>query len=144
MDYYTVDDDTLILYLNPSRELGIDVNSSPTAELFVSYQEGIAEVLLDREPLIGLKEEEVLALIRSENVFANYKAHEIDEAANITYVGNIHVEGRYLMQKLVDTSGDLEISYANLSNNPAQTTFSLAWTNRAILNYTLISNLTGV
>jgi len=88
--------------------------------------------------------DEVVALIRDENVFANYKTQELDEVGTITYVGQVKTTSEWFITRITDTSGDLQIDYANVSNNATRTNFTSAWTNRASLNYTVISNLTGL
>jgi hypothetical protein len=79
------------------------------------------------------------------DMFANYKTHELDEASNITYVGQISARsGAWLVSRITDTSGDLAIVYANESNNGAYSTLASAWSNRVGLTYTTIDNLTGI
>jgi hypothetical protein len=88
--------------------------------------------------------DEVIALIRSEDVFANYTTQDVDDVGSIIYIGQVKVTGEWLVTLVTETLLDLNLVYANVSNNPGKTSFSLAWTNRATLNYTLISSLTGV
>lgn len=82
--------------------------------------------------------------IESYNLFANYKTQDVDEVLNVTYVGKLTPNGKFLIEKITDNSGDLIIQFANLSNNPTQFTYSNAWGNRITLTYNLISNLTGL
>lgn len=82
--------------------------------------------------------------IEGYDVFANYKTQDVDEVLNVTYVGKLTPNGKYLIEKITDNSGDLIIQFANLSNNPTQFTYSNAWGNRITLTYNLISNLTGL
>lgn len=82
--------------------------------------------------------------IESYDMFANYKTQEVDEVSNVTYVGKLTPNGKYLIEKITDNSGDLIIQFANISNNPTQFTYSNAWGNRITLTYNLISNLTGL
>lgn len=82
--------------------------------------------------------------IESYNLFANYKTQDVDEVANITYVGKLTPDGKYLIEKITDNSGDLLIQFANISNNQLQFTYSNAWGNRLTLTYNLISSLTGL
>lgn len=129
------------VYVTPSPSLSIEVNA--TLETVIEVEApGVAVVEVFSGS--GLNENQVLGLIRSENVFANYKTQEIDEAGVTTYVGQVKTSGAWLLTKIVDTSGDLQINYANISNNETKTTFSSAWTDRSILNYALISSLTGI
>ena len=139
--FYCPDEDTIIFHL-----------SSGSVEL---YQFGSPETQLELFPsdllsldmsqdFVSVSEGRVLELIRSENVFANYKTQDVDEVSNVTYVGKLAPNGKYLIEKITDNSGDLVILYANLSNNPTQFTYSNAWGNRITLTYNLISSLTGL
>lgn len=79
------------------------------------------------------------------DMLSNYKTHEVDDAGLTTYVGKINIRnGAWIINRIVDTDGDLTILYANLSNNGAYATLATAWTNRVTLNYTTINNLTGI
>lgn len=79
------------------------------------------------------------------DMFANYKTHEVDDADPTTYVGQIKANtGAWLIQKIVDTSGDLQIVFANESNNGTYSTLATAWANRLTLSYTSINSLTGI
>lgn len=79
------------------------------------------------------------------DMFANYKTHEVDDASPDTYVGQINARnGAWLIQYISDSSGDLQITYANESNNGAYSTLAAAWADRLTLVYTTIDNLTGI
>jgi hypothetical protein len=79
------------------------------------------------------------------DMFANYKTHEVDDAGTTTYVGSINARsGAWIVQRVVDTSGDLALTYANESNNGSYSTLATAWGNRASLTYTTVDNLTGI
>jgi hypothetical protein len=79
------------------------------------------------------------------DVFANYKTHEVDDADPDTYVGQIKAtNGAWLIQYISDSGGDLQITYANESNNGTHSTLASAWSNRLSLIYTTIDNLTGI
>lgn len=82
--------------------------------------------------------------IESYNLFANYKTQDVDEVLNVTYIGKLTPNGKYLIERVTDNSGDLIIQFANISNNPTQFTYSNAWGNRITLTYNLISSLTGL
>ena len=140
--FYVIDPDTILIIADMS---GLTLVAESAAEVKLGL-DSFGELLLDLDidPSGGLSESDVIVLIRGENVFANYKNQEVDDADPITYIGQIKVSGEWLLTKMVDTAGDLAFSYANLSNNATMTTFNLAWTNRTTLTYTLISNLTGV
>lgn len=75
---------------------------------------------------------------------SSYITQYVDDAAPITYLGDITLAGIYMITRITDTAGDIVIDYANISNNPSRTTLSLAWTNRVTLTYDVVSNLTGV
>ena len=142
--FYILDPDTILIVADMS---GLDLVIQDYSEVLLVAEAADSISLnidLNVSSSSGLSEGEVLNLIREENVFANYKTQEVDDNGSTTYVGQVKTTGAWLLTRIVDTSGDLQITYANISNNGAITTFSLAWTNRASLSYTLISSLTGV
>ena len=139
--FYCPDEDTIIFELY-SGDIELSVFGSPNIDLSLSSSEIISlEIVRD---YISITEERVYDIIREENVFANYKVQDVDEVSNVTYVGKLTPNGKYLIEKITDNSGDLIIQFANLSNNPTQFTYSNAWGNRITLTYNLISNLTGL
>ena len=83
------------------------------------------------------------ALVGEIDVFANYKSNDLDIDGTTTYVGQQKVTtGEWLIQKIDDATGDLTITWANISNNALVTTYTDAWTDRATLTYNLIGDLT--
>lgn len=139
--FYCPDEDTIIFELY-SGDIELSVFGSPNIDLSLSSSEIISlEIVRD---YISITEERVYDIIREENVFANYKVQDVDEVSNVTYVGKLTPNGKYLIEKITDNSGDLIIQFANISNNPARFTYSNAWENRITLTYNLISNLTGL
>jgi hypothetical protein len=75
-------------------------------------------------------------------VFVDFKTNDIDEVSNTLYVGQSKPNSEnWLIQKLVDSSGDLDITYANESNNNSITIYNDAWTNRLTLTYSNIGDL---
>jgi hypothetical protein len=80
------------------------------------------------------------------DMFANYKVYQTDEAGLTIYVGKIKsTNGAWLIERFVDDgSGDLTVTYANVSNNSGSTTPTTAWNNRTTLNYAAINTLTGI
>jgi len=80
------------------------------------------------------------------DMFANYKVYQTDEAGLTIYVGKIKsTNGAWLIERFVDDgSGDLTVTYANVSNNAGSTTPTAAWNNRTTLNYAAINTLTGI
>lgn len=84
-----------------------------------------------------------LVAIEGEDMFKNYKANDVDIDGTTTYMGMCEPNGDvWLLQKIDDSSGDLDITYANISNNGSYTTYSDAWTDRATLTYNDIGSLT--
>ena len=76
-------------------------------------------------------------------VFADYKTNDYDVDGTTSYVGQQKADtGEWLLQKIEDASGDLTITWANISNNALVTTYTDAWTDRATLTYNLIGDLT--
>ena len=76
-------------------------------------------------------------------VFTNYKTNDYDVDGTTSYVGQQEITtGVWLLQKIDDASGDLTITWANISNNALVTTYTDAWTDRATLTYNLIGDLT--
>jgi hypothetical protein len=138
---------------NPNPEAGIPLNypwllsDVYVAEYIEISDEAYSVLLKSQESVLdssSMTEATVISLIEGENMFGNYKTQKTDDNGTTLYVGQVKSSGEYLLSKTIDTSGDLEITYANLSNNLTFTTFDLAWTDRATLTYALISELTGV
>lgn len=151
--FEVLDQDTILIIadnIDPTFEkykngLTIIANSMNDVALIANSEANLRlTVNLDPSSSGGLSEGEVIALIRSESMFANYKTQRFDEDGNTSYVGKLKISGEYLISKIVDSSGDLDLNYANISNNSSYITFLDAWNNRAILNYTFINNLSGV
>lgn len=139
--FYCPDEDTIIFTLSSSN-VELLVHGSPNVDMVIQNNNGLTlDYIRD---YISITESEVLSIIRSENVFANYKTQDVDDAGLTTYVGELKPTGEWLIKRIVDTSGDLAILYANESNNPAKTSYALAWTDRASLTYNLIETLTGL
>ena len=88
-------------------------------------------------------DEETASLINNQN--NEYVLHETEEVGDTTYIGTMDNNGSWLIKRIVeDADCNITALYANLSNNPTQTTYTLAWTNRATLTYELIGSLTGI
>ena len=76
-------------------------------------------------------------------VFTNYKTNDYDVDGTTSYVGQQEITtGVWLLQKIDDASGDLTTTWANISNNVLELTYTDAWTDRATLTYNLIGDLT--
>lgn len=79
------------------------------------------------------------------NVFDLYQVNEVDDAGGgVTYVGKAKTDGKWLLEKLTESAGDITKVYANESNNVGTTTFNTAWTNRLTLTYGRIETITGI
>lgn len=63
------------------------------------------------------------------------------KASSITYIGKEKEDGSWLINKLDETTGVVS-RYAGIQNNPTQTTYTAAWTNKATLTYGLRSEAT--
>jgi hypothetical protein len=74
------------------------------------------------------------------DVLAPYALNNLEDAATM-YIGKAQRDGKWLVQKFVQATGDM--SYANASNN-AYGAYADAWANRATLNYGAFQALTGV
>lgn len=85
-------------------------------------------------------------LVDNEDIMSKYSTNDVDTVSSTTYVGKALPNSAtgWLIQKVVDTSGDLTITYANVSNNGSYTTYSTAWAARLSLTYGAIETLTGV
>jgi hypothetical protein len=69
---------------------------------------------------------------------------EAPNATGVSYYGFTKIDGTWYIMARDKTSNPYTDRYANLSNNLTRTTYVSAWTNRAILSYDYIFNLTGV
>lgn len=78
------------------------------------------------------------------NTLNPYIPHEIDVVGSITYIGSMDVEGVWFIKRLTENGKDTSIEFANESNNTIYTDFTTAWTNRLLISYDLIENLTNV
>lgn len=58
------------------------------------------------------------------------------------YIGQSTLDGKWLIKKFSESIGSM--LYANISNNPAQSTYDDAWTNKLILTFNKINEITGV
>lgn len=64
----------------------------------------------------------------------DYMANDIEETGSTTYLGFENLDGDYIIQSIVDSSGKT-IRFATIVNNASVTSYSDAWTNRATLTY---------
>lgn len=79
------------------------------------------------------------------NPVSTYATAAIDEVSStLTYIGKEKSDGTWLLQRITESGTITTIDYANIGNNGAQTTYTLAWTNRLTLTYTLLENLINV
>ena len=64
----------------------------------------------------------------------DYVTNDIDEVATSTYIGKSNGVS-WQVQKVTESGNDLSIRYATILNNPSNTTYADAWTNRLTLTY---------
>ena len=76
-----------------------------------------------------------------DEVLAPYALNNLEDAPTM-YIGKVTKEGAWLVQRFVKATGDM--TYANVSNNAAITSYASAWANRATLSYGQFQTLTGV
>lgn len=120
-------------------------------ETFLENSNSIATVNKSCETIVkietshasGLNKSDLVNVIRSENVFANYKTQDIDDESPILYVGKQKPTSEWLIEKYTEISGETSVVFANVSNN-AGFIYSTAWTSRATLNYNHIDGLTNL
>ncbi len=75
-------------------------------------------------------------------IIKDYITHDLDEASSpITYIGKLNNAGDWLLVKMDETS-ELDLTYANISNNISYTTYATAWAARASLTYEDLDQLT--
>lgn len=74
---------------------------------------------------------------------SEFKTQAIDDytTTNITYFCKLKNDSTWLFVKFDETGSYLVITYANVSNNPTMTTYSLAYASRTSLTYGLIDTL---
>lgn len=97
----------------------------------------------DRRIVNKVRLDESTSISVTAGTFDDYLLNDYDVNGTTTYIGKCKPNGdSWLIQKMVDTSGDLTITWANISNNGGTTTYATAWTNRASLTYNRIGTLT--
>lgn len=86
----------------------------------------------------------VTQVVDSGIILNTYAFHDLDEAAaGITYIGYKDGNGAWLIKKMDESATpDIQMLYANESNNVTHATYTSAWTNRATLTYNEIDALT--
>lgn len=71
-----------------------------------------------------------------------YVFHDYDDTGtSVSYIGYMKDDGTWLMKQMTDNV-DINLLYANISNNATYATYTLAWAARVSLNYTELENLT--
>jgi len=80
------------------------------------------------------------------SILNTYEFHDLDKFDSTTsYIGYQDGEGQWLIKKMVKSpDGDIDMTYANISNNATKLTYSDAWTDRTTLTYEDIKNLTFI
>ena len=70
-----------------------------------------------------------------------YKTHDTnDNTTDILYVGKIHPNGDWLIQK-VDSTSNLQIRYASHKNNTEYEDYASAWAAKTSLTYSTIDQV---
>ena len=68
-------------------------------------------------------------------IIKDYITHDLDEASTpVSYIGKLSNSGNWLIVKMDETS-ELDLTYANVSNNSSYTTYTAAYAARASLTY---------
>lgn len=75
-----------------------------------------------------------VAVVLSESLSGAYVTNDLDDVAPITYIGKSNGTN-WEVQKVTESGSDLSIRYATIVNNPSNTTYADAWTNRLTLTY---------
>lgn len=76
---------------------------------------------------------------------ADYLFQDLDDTGTGTsYSGNVAVDGKYLIKRIVETGPDVQVRYANISNNGSVLTYADAWTSRASLVFNYIHILSNI
>jgi len=76
------------------------------------------------------------------DIIKDYITHDLDEASNpISYIGKLNNDGDWLLVKMNETS-QLDLTYANVSNNSSYSTYATAYAARASLTYADLDQLT--
>ena len=68
-------------------------------------------------------------------IISDYNLIDTDKVGDITYLGEQMNSGAWLCTKITLTDGDYTFQYANISNNAAQISYTLAWDNHLTLTY---------
>lgn len=70
-------------------------------------------------------------------VTQEFNVNDIEEAGgSITYIGKEDSGGEWWIVKIDESASPITIQHASIATDAAQTSYSLAWTNRATLSYT--------
>lgn len=77
------------------------------------------------------------------DMFYEYAVNDVDDAGSgITYICMSKSNAStWLVKKVTEVSNDIDIKYANISNNPSVTTYTQAYTARATLTYSDIGDI---
>ena len=100
-----------------------------------------------RQKVVPMAEGEVvsptnpLPVSSASKIKSEYIVQDVIESGNITYVGKETNSGAWLFVE-IDTTTNTVIRYANISNNPTETTYTAALSNKDSLVYALLEDLT--
>ena len=65
-----------------------------------------------------------------------FAVNDVEEpGGSITYIGKESSDGTWWLVKVDESSSPITIQHASITTDSGQTTYSLAWTNRASLTY---------
>lgn len=78
------------------------------------------------------------------SALSKYVLSDVDENAPYIYVGKIKESGIWIIKRVEFVGSETVFLYGNVSNNPTIIDYTNAWTNRATLNYDILSDLTEV
>lgn len=64
-----------------------------------------------------------------------FQANDIEESGTTTYIGKENTSGEWWILRIDESVSPTTFQHASINTNALQTTYSLAWTNRATLSY---------
>ena len=99
--------------------------------------------LIDEVKLYISRKDKVLLNVSVSEDLNNLPFHDLDDVGGgggVSYLGQSN-EKSWVISIITETGKDIEKRYANISNNPTMTTYTLAWANRLILTYNLIEDI---
>lgn len=137
------------LSLGTSALLDVDTDTSLTAnsDSLIATQRAV-KTYVDAEAGSAISSansytDNAIQALEAQDMFKNYQKNDI-EGENPIYIGMSEpAGGAWLIKKINEIDDDTtEITWANVSNNPTETTYDDAWATFASLNYANIEDLT--